>query len=94
MTVKALMPLMEGLMKFMYQITGKHDKINIGRGFSHAHGDHVHLAHALIEKYHDYQISGVLHNFPSYHEVRGSYDPSTFLMKESVNKYYPQLQIC
>lgn len=84
---------MEGLMKFMYQITGKHEgtKINIRSWiFSHAHGDHVHLAHALIEKYHDYlNLEGVLHNFPSYHEVRGSYDPSTFLMKESVNKYYP-----
>ncbi len=84
---------LEGLMNFMYQITGQEEgsTINIrGWFYSHAHGDHVYMTYPLLEKYHQaLNIESVLFNFPSFHTMRGGYDAGTFLMKKAINSYYP-----
>lgn len=83
----------EGLMKFMYDVTGQEEGtiINIRAWFfSHAHGDHVYMAHEFIDDYHEnINLESVLHNFPSFHTVGGGYDAGTFLMKDSVNGFFP-----
>ncbi|MCU4165991.1 hypothetical protein [Carboxylicivirga caseinilyticus] len=83
----------EGLLKFMYDITGQKpgSTINIRAWFySHAHGDHVYMTYPFLEKYHDViNLESVLHNIPSYQVMRGGYDGNTFLMKNTINKYYP-----
>ncbi|MCW3787946.1 T9SS type A sorting domain-containing protein [Plebeiibacterium sediminum] len=84
---------LEGLMNFMYQITGQENGslINIRAWFfSHAHGDHVYMSYPFLEKYHNIlNIESVLTNFPSYQTMNSGYDSGTFLMKESFNTYYP-----
>ncbi|MCP9610720.1 hypothetical protein [Coprobacter tertius] len=83
----------EALLKFMYEITGQEPgtMLNIrGWFFSHAHGDHVYLVYPFVTRYHEVlKVESVLFNFPSYQTMRSGYDSSTFLMKETFNKYYP-----
>ncbi len=85
---------LEAYDKFLHEITGTPmgQKVTIaGWFFSHAHGDHVYFAHAFLEKYHaNYDLKCVYYNIPSYHTIGGSYDSGTFLMKDTVNKYYPK----
>ncbi|MDF2567032.1 MAG: Ig domain protein group 2 domain protein, partial [Oscillospiraceae bacterium] len=83
----------EALLKFMYNVTGQEygSQIKIrGWFFSHAHGDHVYAGHAFVESYHQYlNVESLLFNIPSYQTMSGGYDPYTFLMKQTMNKYYP-----
>lgn len=84
----------DGLMDFMYRITGqaRGTAINIRAWFfSHAHGDHVYMAYPFITKYHDaLNVEGVLFNFPSYRVMSSGYDiVSTVPMKQVFNTYYP-----
>lgn len=82
-----------GLMNFMYKITGQPygSKINIkGWFFSHAHGDHVYFSQAFLSNFHDnIQVENVLFNFPSYQTMSSGYDSGTFLMKQCFNTYFP-----
>ncbi|MBW7456099.1 hypothetical protein K0U00_18890, partial [Paenibacillus sepulcri] len=82
-----------GLMKFMYKITGQPygSKINIRAWFfSHAHGDHVYMAHAFVDAYHDnLNVESVLFNTPSFQTMRSGYDAGTFLMKQSFSTNFP-----
>ena len=84
---------LEAINDFLHEITNIPDgeKVKIaGWFFSHAHGDHVYLTHAFLEKYHDqYDLECVYGNIPSYQTMPGGYDGGTFLMKDTVNKYYP-----
>ena len=84
---------LEALDGFLHEITGTPagEKVTItGWFFSHAHGDHVYLGHAFLEKYHDlYDLRAVYCNFPSYPTVSSGYDAGTFLLKDTVNLYYP-----
>ncbi|MGI6269136.1 MAG: hypothetical protein ACOYKJ_01150 [Candidatus Howiella sp.] len=83
----------EALLAFMREITGtqKGEKVRIRAWFfSHAHGDHVYLCHSFVEQYHDeIEVESVLHNFPSYQTMSGGYDSGTFLMRESLNTWFP-----
>lgn len=83
----------EGLLDFMYEITGieKTEKINIRSWFfSHAHGDHVFLAHAFIQNFHDkFTLGNVMYNIPSFRTMGGGYDSGTFLLKDSINEHFP-----
>jgi len=84
---------MEGLLNFMYQITGQEEgtTLNIRSWFfSHAHGDHVYMVYPFLEKYHELlNVESVLFNIPSYQTMSSGYDAGTFLMKQTFNKYYP-----
>lgn len=84
---------MEGLLKFMYEITGQKagSTLNIrGWFFSHAHGDHVYMVYPFVTKYHDVlNVESVLFNIPSYQTMSGGYGAGTFLMKETLNTYFP-----
>lgn len=86
---------MAGLLDFLRNITGTSasEKIQIrGWFFSHAHGDHVFGAHQFVETYHDnINIESVLFNFPRYGVV-GGYDSGTFKMKDTINKYFPNVK--
>ncbi len=87
---------MEALDAFLHDITAtpENGKVRIaGWFFSHAHGDHVFLAHRFLELYHEkYQLEAVLMNIPSYQKMSGGYDAGTFKMKDTVNKYYPEVK--
>jgi phosphoribosyl 1,2-cyclic phosphodiesterase len=84
---------LEGLLNFMYQVTGQAQgtTINIRAWFfSHAHGDHVYMTYPFLEKYHEtLDVQSVLFNIPSYQTMRSGYDAGTFLMKQAFNTYYP-----
>lgn len=84
---------MEGLMDFMYKITGQNPGTTINvRGWfiSHFHGDHVYLIYPFIDKYHDFiNVESVLFNIPSYQTMSSGYDGSTFLMKQTFREFYP-----
>lgn len=86
---------LEAFDEFLHEITdtpaGK--KVTIaGWFFSHAHGDHVYFTHAFLEKYHDsYDLKTLYYNIPSYQTMSSGYDSGTFLMKDTVNKYYPNV---
>lgn len=86
---------LEAYDEFLHRITNTPagEKVAIvGWFFSHAHGDHVFFAHAFLEKYHEsYDLRCVYYNIPSYHTIGGSYDSDTFRMKDTVNKYYPDV---
>lgn len=85
-----------GLMDFMYQITDQPygSKINIKSWFiSHAHGDHVYLSSAFLETYHDnLNIESMMYNIPSFQTMSTGYDSGTFLMKQSMNTYFPDMK--
>ncbi len=89
----------EAFMNFLYEITGadreKGEKIRIrGWFFSHAHDDHVYFAKAFIDSYHEnLMLENVLFNFPSYHVVGNGYAVSTFEVKESISRYYPDCKV-
>ena len=89
----------EEFMKFLYKITGadqsKGEKIRIrGWFFSHAHDDHIYFAKALIDSYHENLVlENVLFNFPSYQVVKNGYAISTFAVKESISRYYPDCKV-
>ena len=84
---------LEGLLDFMYKITGQEvgSKINIRSWFfSHAHGDHVYGVYPFITKYNEFiNVESVMFNFPSYQIMKSGYDTGTFLMKQTFNTYYP-----
>ncbi|MDD3079927.1 MAG: hypothetical protein PHH37_12610 [Paludibacter sp.] len=84
---------MEGLLNFMYNITGQETGTVLDiRGWfiSHFHGDHVYLIYPFLTKYHDFiNVESVLFNIPSYQTMSSGYDSGTFLMKETFNTYYP-----
>lgn len=84
---------LEALNDFLHEITGtpEGEKVKIaGWFFSHAHGDHVFLCHSFLEKYHElYNLEAAYMNFPSYKTLTGGYDGGTFLMRDTINKYYP-----
>lgn len=84
---------LEGLMNFMYQITGQEEGTTIDIRawfFSHAHGDHVYMTYPFLEKYHkELNVESVLFNIPSYQTMTSGYDAGTFLMKKAFNSYYP-----
>jgi len=84
---------MEGLLNFMYDITGQEhgSTINIRGWFiSHAHGDHVYAIYPFLTKYHDFvNVESVMYNIPSYQTMSAGYDTGTFLMKDAFNTYYP-----
>lgn len=84
---------LSGLLDFMYSITGQTygSKINIrGWFFSHAHGDHVYLAHAFMEAYHDnVELQNVLYNFPSARVVSGKNTGN--VMKQTFTTYFPDV---
>lgn len=86
---------MEAQLAFMRKITNtsENEKVKIrGWFFSHAHGDHVFGAHQFVSAYHDsLQIDSVLFNFPGYGVV-GGYDGGTFKMKDTINKYFPNVK--
>jgi len=84
---------MEALDQFLHEITDTpiDEKVTVtGWFFSHAHGDHVYLSHRFLETYHEkYDLKAVYMNVPSYQTMSGGYDGGTFLMKDTINKYYP-----
>lgn len=84
---------MEGLLNFMYKITGQEagSTLNIrGWFFSHPHGDHVYLTYPFLTKYHDVlNVESVMFNIQSYQTMSSGYDSGTFLMKQAFNTYYP-----
>jgi hypothetical protein len=46
-----------------------------------------------LEEYHDrYDLKALYFNFPSYRTMSSGYDSGTFEMKDTVNKYYPNVQ--
>lgn len=85
---------MEGLMNFMYKITGQEQgsTLNIRSWFiSHAHGDHVYFIYPFLGKYHNVlNLESIMYNIPSYQTMSGGYDAGTFLMKQAFNTYYPK----
>ncbi|MGM9681054.1 MAG: discoidin domain-containing protein [Eubacteriales bacterium] len=85
----------EAFDSFLHEITDTPagQKVTIaGWFFSHAHGDHVYFTHAFLEKYHDsYDLKTLYFNIPSYQTMSSGYDAGTFLMKDTVNKYYPNV---
>ncbi|MGM9636547.1 MAG: discoidin domain-containing protein [Eubacteriales bacterium] len=86
---------LEAFDSFLHEITNTPagQKVTIaGWFFSHAHGDHVYFTHAFLEKYHDsYDLKTLYFNIPSYQTMSSGYDAGTFLMKDTVNKYYPNV---
>ena len=89
---------LEALNGFLHEITNTPDNERVkisGWFFSHAHGDHVYLSHAFLEKYHDlYDLRTVFCNFPSYQTIPSGYDAGTFLLKDTINSFYPGCDCC
>lgn len=86
---------MEAQLEFMRKITNTsaNEKIKIrGWFFTHPHGDHVFGGHKFVEMYHDnIEIESVMFNFPGYGVV-GGYDGGTFKLKDTINKYFPNVK--
>ncbi len=84
-----------GLMKFLRKITGtpESEKVEIAMWyFTHAHGDHVRLASDFIGEYHkEIDLQSVTYNFPSYQVLGGGYDSNTFTLKNTINRYFPDV---
>ena len=84
-----------GLMNFLREITGtpEGEKVEIAMWyFTHAHGDHVRLASDFIGEYNkQIDLQSVTYNFPSYQVLAGGYDSNTFTLKNTINKYFPNV---
>lgn len=84
-----------GLMKFLREITGTpaNEKVEIAMWyFTHAHGDHVRLASDFMGEYHNQiDLQSVTYNFPSYQVLSGGYDGNTFTLKNTINRYFPDV---
>lgn len=84
-----------GLMKFLREITGtpEDEKVEIAMWyFTHAHGDHVRLASDFIGEYRTkIDLQSVTYNFPSYQVLGSGYDSNTFTLKNTINRYFPNV---
>ncbi len=84
-----------GLVNFLREITHtpENEKIRVAMWyFTHAHGDHVRMAADILDEYSDeINLASVTHNFTSYQQVGRGYDSNTFLLKDVINKHYPNV---
>jgi len=84
-----------GLMKFLREITDtpEGEKVEIAMWyFTHAHGDHVRLASDFIGEYNkQIDLQSVTYNFPSYQVLASGYDSNTFTLKNTINRYFPDV---
>ncbi|MBO7740069.1 MAG: hypothetical protein J6S34_00940, partial [Clostridia bacterium] len=82
------------LLNYMREITGtpSNEKVKIAAWyFTHAHGDHVAVARDFISTYNkQIELESVVYNFPLYQAIDG-YDSNTFTLKETINKFFPNV---
>ena len=84
-----------GLLDFLREITGtpENEKVDIAAWyFTHAHDDHVTVANHFIEAYHNQvNLHSVIFNFPSYQVINKKYDSGAFLLRDNLQKYFPNV---
>ena len=82
----------QGLWAFLKRITGQ-EKIRIACWyFTHTHADHIDGCVKLLNRHHeDITLERLMYNFPHY-DVLGGYEESSFLVRDMVKKWYPELK--
>lgn len=85
-----------GMAKYMHQLTetSSDEKIRIaGWYFTHAHGDHIAACVRLLRTYPGiFDIERVMFNFPSFAVKPQGYDHDTFILKDTLREFCPNVK--